>query len=89
MPPSAESVSYDNALLQEFKGTKHYEVWSKYLELMAQDWEGRLLNGSEEPHTKLCYFQGILAGLKMAQDVPQAVAMLDKWHQSQSGTKKA
>ena len=76
MALSHEEILNDSAVFQDFKGSRHYAVWMKYLELMCADVEARLINGEDAPLERLRLYQGMLKGLKMASDVPTSV---EKW----------
>lgn len=79
MPPlSKEALAHDNAILREFRASQAYDVWNKYLVTMAEDVNNRLMNSITDPLDQLRYFQGVLAGIKMSQQVPESVEVAYK-----------
>ena len=85
-PPSAESVAFDHAILQEFRGTKFFDVLYKYADLMSDDLAARLINDVHGDLGQIRLIQGMLQGLKMALDIPESVENLFKLGQNGTGT---
>ena len=75
---SKETLAGDAAILQEFVQTQGFAVWNKYLEYMGEDFTTLLVNGYSRPLDEVRYHQGVLAGLRMAQQVPDNVERLRK-----------
>jgi len=75
---STEALASDNAVMREFRASQAFDVWNKYLIAMSDDVNRRLINGTGDALDMLRYWQGTLAGLKMAQQVPEHVEALAK-----------
>ena len=74
-----EVLAGDAMILRGWKTTQEFDVFNKYLECMGDDITGRLMNfNPQTPSREDDYHKGILAGLRMAQQVTENVSLWAK-----------
>ena len=67
----------DMTYLQELKGLQAWHIYTEYLEMMGED-QMHMLAGTQDPLDRMRYTQGIIAGLKLALEIPEKVSLLAK-----------
>lgn len=74
MPLSQEALASDAAILKAWSAEQSHDTFNRYLEAAGDDWTRKVLNGHQDPLDVLRYAQGVLAGLRIAQQIPENVA---------------
>lgn len=79
-------ITSDAAFMAEFMKSQTRDVIDHYLELMGEDFERRLMNFDPMQSPRADdYHKGILAGLRMAQGIPENVLL---WAKQIAGEEK-
>ena len=78
MPVDPLRIMNDAAIMAEYRKSLPYEVINHYLELMGDDYSTQLINGIREPERMIWYWQGVLLGLRLAQEIPEKILILAK-----------
>jgi hypothetical protein len=75
MDLSLEAVASDAAVLKSWTNEQSWDVFNRYLEKIGEDFQRRAMNFTESRSQRQDdYEKGVLAGLRMAQQIPENVA---------------
>lgn len=71
-----EALAGDAMVLRGWAASDEYQTWLKYVDLAYEDWTTKLVNAIGDPRSD--YYRGIVAGLKIAAQIPENVTLLAK-----------